>query len=283
MDHTTYGGLTEIRGIISDLETLGCNVTLNADGLDEQDVIFLIPSGIMPKELAQSLSKTNRLKIQCITDLRLMYSNNQIGSCRYLSQVRGSNCYFPFEKYVVKYRKQYIESFPAWHRRKYRCIYGGGGRSNGRTRAFNKYLFENAGLIHKIGVKKKGNGFVSENKIPFEDLQIKYRKSMFGLVVVDDAYSAFGMHTQRMYEYVLAGCIPIFDADSSYLITQKYPYPIIDGLLEIHTLIQYSDLKFFNTMQVCNAKLIKDVQNEMEKSHRILERYLTYFLDVNAI
>jgi hypothetical protein len=135
-----------------------------------------------------------------------------------LNQSINSPNYFPFEKYIVKFSKHLIgfDDYDNWKKRPYRVIYGGGSRDGVRDKLYRKY-FHNE-YVDKIYTSSQVfDPNITMCKIPHVKLMEQYQMSRFGLLITDPLYSSLGWQTQRYFEYLLSGMIPVFDSGCDYL------------------------------------------------------------------
>jgi len=215
-DSSTFGGMFEIKGLYDDLVDLGHDVVLTTENaqnfFDEYhnlEMLFIFGSG---KEFnCKSLRQFCKPKIQCVTDMNLMYSSNQIGEHYILNQCPDSLSYHPFEKYVVRYTWDKNETcIQHWRDRQFNMIYAGGTRAGGRDALYRKYLKGNT-FIDKLYTSASVDHPNVHPKIPMNELMEEYKKTKYGLVIADELYNAFGFVTQRPYEYMINGMICLYD------------------------------------------------------------------------
>lgn len=204
-----FGGLYEISGLVKDLRAFGLEVFTDTR---EADIAFVFGSKNQKKNLS-TLSEC-KLIIGCVTDLTIMGSIAENSVNTILTQMPHWSSYFPFHTYVLNFTEWSEPSFLEWRNRPQRCIYGGGSRFGRRKQKHIEYLLDNDDLdaIYSSAQELSG-GTQIRSKVPNRMLLEQYKATRFGLVLGDPAYEAFGMVTQRPYEYMCCGCIPIFDKD----------------------------------------------------------------------
>lgn len=210
-DTSSFGGMYEIRGLYDDLVELGHDVYLHKDYYQSRikhDMIFIFGSDDV---IPIGIKNFKGIKVQCITDMNLMFTAEQIGQHYILNQCEKSYNYFPFEKYIIRYKwdgKQI--RFDDWVDRNNNMIYAGGSRSGSRDLFFNKYLVDNT-YIDKIYTSSPLELPNKHDKIPMNELFKEYKDTKYGLVIADELYNSFGFVTQRPYEYMINGMICLFD------------------------------------------------------------------------
>lgn len=223
-DNSTFGGMYEIKGLYDDLVSLGHKVIFDLVGTE---MLFIFNSNYKFSETEkQMLRQYKGPKIQCITDMNLMFSSNDIGKHNILTQVNGYN-YHPFEKYIVRYKwdkniANQLEMENKWLDRTNNMVYAGGSRDGNRDFFYKKYLMENKKL-DKIFTSSKMQLPNKYDKIPMWVLFNVYKDTKFGLLIKDHLYNAFNFETQRIYEYMLNGMIVLHDKECNCM---SLPNPV---------------------------------------------------------
>lgn len=273
VDNSTFGGMYEIKGLYDDLIDLGYEVRLcNKSMIGNYDcnLIFIFGSECYTAQMF-TIKDFKGIKVQCITDMNLMFNSYQIGEHFILNQVPLSPNYHPFHKYIVRYKWNGKETtLEDWKNKEYTFIYAGGSRNSGRDYYYKKYLIDNIKL-DKIYTSSQLDFPNKCEKIPMNELFNEYKKTQFGLVVADELYNSFGFVTQRPYEYMINGMICLYDEN-------YYKDRRSDFYCE-----NKEDLNSKIDMIIENEEL---VEAELKHNHRLLvkcENTLEYFkLDLHS-
>lgn len=274
-DYTYFGGLYEIYGLIMDLNELGFNIELNYLNINTE-IVFIFPSGNTDSLILKELKKFKKKKIQCITDLNLVYSKAQIGYFRELNQLSNSEKYFPFEKYIYKFVKYNprLFNYENWNKRQNNIIYAGGTREKKRDNYFKKYLI-NCDAVDTIYSSSSLliNLARAKGKIEHYRLIDIYRDTKFGLVLADDVYNSNFMYTQRPHEYLLTGMIPLFD--KNYTVPKEFnKYYNIDSCSDIYQKLKEINELEYDELSFNNKNLCISYIEEMKNSHKILKKLI---------
>ena len=270
-DLTTFGGMTEIRGLYDDLMQLGCQLKLNTYDSD-YDILFIFPSGNISSNQLNSIKNFPNTKILCLTGFNLYFSAQQIGHIHILNQIPGAPNYFPFEKYIVKYTKKgcAYERYDLWLKRRYKMIYGGGSRKSERDMLYKRYL--RPGVVDVVYTSSEVvPECIRREKVPFSILMNKYHQSQYGLFITDPIYASIGWVTQRYYEYLLAGMLPVFDRACSYL--QRSGAELIATDLWLRDL--YVSRETYAQLRKRYEVVLQDTRQFMEDSHCMLRSILS--------
>lgn len=210
-DKSTYGGLSEIKGVYDILFNNGYCVTVGND-FDNPDVLIVYNSICDDKNILNKIKKFKGRKVQIVTDLNLQYSKEQIGDYIISSQSPLLENYFPYNMFCLKYSNK-LKSF--LRTKKFLFGYAGGTRAGKRDNYYRKYLINNnppfISWIHTSSIifNKQNPNILP--KIPYNQLQKKYRDTKFSLVIADDNYNDINFLTQRPFELLTNGVIPFVD------------------------------------------------------------------------
>ena len=206
---SSFGGLYEVVGLARDLSVAGFRVER---ALPTQFDTVVFEFGSAPKAEQSPERIEGRCIVPCVTDLSLLAHLRRDNIVGILTQVPHWASYFPFQTYVLDYLEWSEPSFEEWLRRPYRSVYGGGSRYGRRSRKHSEYLAGNMDIATVYSSARELAGFPQvQEKIPHRLLVEKYREARFGIVFGDPWYEALGVVTQRPYEYMCCGMIPIFD------------------------------------------------------------------------
>lgn len=271
LDTSKYGGHSEISGLVGDLRRLEFEVVLNKV-VSESRAVFVFPSSNRCCEILDRIKEFRGKRFQCFTDLLYSFSSREIGNFIALNQVPGSPGYFPFERYVLASARSDVPptstSFENWQARDINCVYAGGSRNGERDELIKEYTSQ--GHIDKLIGSFPTFGPVNvEPKIEFFRLQQLYCKSKFALLITDPKYSSFGMRTQRLFEYLMAGTIPIVDWRSAYMVEGIKNLPICTSGQCLPRIMAAVDKRLFCEIQAnCNAFLLRSKVriDEVEKA-----------------
>lgn len=272
-DSTTFGGMTEIHGLYDDLMQLGWRVKLNTYD-SNCGILFIFPSGNISSNLLGFVKNFPNTKILCLTDFNLYLSVQQIGYTHILNQIPGAPNYFPFEKYVVKYEKKgcAYDGYDLWLKRRYNMVYGGGSRKSERDVLYKRYL--RPGVVDVVYTSSEGvPECIRREKVPFFILMNEYRQSRYGLYITDPIYASTGWVTQRYYEYLLAGMLPVFDRSCSHL--QRSGAELIATDLWLRDL--YVSRATYDQLRKSYEAVLQDTRQFMEDSPCMLRSILCKF------
>lgn len=272
VDRSAYGGWTEIFGLYSDLCDIGYKVTLNSVQ-PATEVLFVFPSANNGKEALFAIKQYSGLKYQCLTDLQLRYTAGEIGPHSVLNQVKGSPGYFPFECYLLRDASfQCVErrfNYRDWQLRSVRCVYAGRSRNGERDRLMLEY-FSSGAFDSLIGSFQISADITVTPSVGFDVLQAHYLNCKFALLITDPLYCSLGMKTQRIYEYLLAGVVPIVDVRSAYMIDYDTRFPTVRNPNELIEVINSFDEIQYEIFAKAALQKIRDSNFTSEKIQRLL-------------
>ena len=220
-DKTTFGGMSEIKGLIKLLKNFSNVEIYNKE--HNYDYVCIINSFDRDVDF---LKRLNTNKIQIITDLNLIYSKDEIGENKIITQEPGDR-FFPLNAlclYYLDFNKENKEYFFG---------YAGGTRNGNRDKKYIEYLNPKHDYIDWIHTSSKLDIFENSDKVSqkinFEELQNKYKKTLYSIVMADVEYNLKGFLTQRPYELIAAGVIPFVDYEYdkyNLIFSKEYPYRV---------------------------------------------------------
>lgn len=276
LDNSNYGGLSEIRGVYDilskyhDVEIMSTNLSTY------YDIIVIFNGACKDKEILKNIRKRSSKKVQIITDLNLVYTQKEIGKNKHLTQATEDINYFPFEMLCLRYLTPQLN-----HSRKYKFGYAGGTREGKRDEYYRKYLSdsniginENVDWIHTSSKLFGNSCYQGENpvvkpKIPFKDLQEKYGDTEFSLVIADKKYNRRGFLTQRPWELMMAGCIPLVDKqyDKNHHIFSKHSVFRIHSFNKLNKKLNMHFTKINYYRELIKSKLIFGIKEVYSKKY----------------
>lgn len=277
VEEVTFGGMYEVIGLMNDLERCNCDVVIDLDGtLGHDGPIFEFGSAYPERDVQLPCG---RRIVMCATDLTILnYNARDVFAI--LTQVPHWQSYFPFHTYIKDFASWSEPSFEEWLKRPYRSAYGGGSRSGNRMLKHQIYLENNADIYPVYSSAPELSRLDrAQAKIPHRDLMTIYKMARFGLVIADPFYENIGMVTQRPFEYMCCGMIPIFDQSyNSSAILGNHAISI-RGPAELGLVMQQLEQsrEAYEIQRAAIGMALRDVTHERRRAaviKRLLDRWL---------